>query len=169
MRINRCSEVMLMLCLSLASTSLFSQEAYKWVDEQGKVHYGDKPPQNASNPVPVAIKPGPTQDQKQEAEEIQQKRVESAEAYETTRETRETSEAEEAKHLANEEKAKEQKQELMHVATCVLLSQEDYYLFDHNDEEGWPHYVLSKELPDYNLEQQEEWLKRLIITYFEQV
>ena len=64
---------------------------------------------------------------------------------------------------------KEQKQDLMHVATCVLLSQEDYYLFDHNDEEGWPHYVLSKELPDYNLEQQEEWLKRLIITYFEQV
>lgn len=64
---------------------------------------------------------------------------------------------------------KEQKQDLMHVATCVLLSQEDYYLFDHNDDEGWPHYVLSKELPDYNLGQQEEWLKRLIINYFEQV
>jgi hypothetical protein len=62
---------------------------------------------------------------------------------------------------------KEQKQDLMHVATCVLLSQEDYYLFDHNDEEGWPHYVLAKELPDYDLLQQELWLKKLVVQYFE--
>ncbi len=62
---------------------------------------------------------------------------------------------------------KEQKQDLMHVATCVLLSQEDYYLFEKNDDDGWPHYVLIRELPDYNLEQQEEWLKHLIIRYFD--
>ena len=63
--------------------------------------------------------------------------------------------------------SKEQKQDLMHVATCVLLSQEEYYLFEKNDEEGWPHYVLARELPDYNLQQQEEWLKHLIVQYFE--
>ncbi len=62
---------------------------------------------------------------------------------------------------------KEQKQDLMHVATCVLLSQEDYYLFDHNDEEGWPHYVLTKPLPEYDLLQQELWLKKLVVKYFE--
>lgn len=62
---------------------------------------------------------------------------------------------------------KEQKQDLMHVATCVLLSQEDYYLFEKNDEEGWPHYVLAKELPDYDLLQQELWLKKLVVDYFE--
>ena len=70
--------------------------------------------------------------------------------------------------FADEKKfTKEQKQDLMHVATCVLLSQEEYYLFDYNDEEGWPHYVLTKELPDYDLFQQELWLKKLVVKYFE--
>ncbi len=63
---------------------------------------------------------------------------------------------------------KEQKQDLMHVATCVLLSQEDYYIWEKNDEEGWPHYVLTKELPDYDMLQQELWLKKLVVKYFEQ-
>ena len=64
---------------------------------------------------------------------------------------------------------KEQKQDLMHVATCVLLTQEEYYMFEKNDEEGWPHYVLVKELPDYDMKQQEEWLRHLIVRYFENV
>lgn len=63
---------------------------------------------------------------------------------------------------------KEQKQDLMHVATCVLLSQEDYYLFKENDEEGWPHYVLAKELPDYVGMQQDIWLRKLVLRYFEE-
>jgi len=61
---------------------------------------------------------------------------------------------------------KEQKQDLMHVATCILLSQEDYYVFDKNDDEGWPHFKLIKELPEFDLVQQEEWLKHLIVRYF---
>lgn len=63
---------------------------------------------------------------------------------------------------------KEQKQDLMHVATCVLLAQEDYYIWEKNDEEGWPHYVLTKDLPDYDLLQQELWLKKLVVDYFEE-
>lgn len=63
---------------------------------------------------------------------------------------------------------KEQKQDLMHVATCILLSKEDYYVFEKNDEEGWPHYLLVKELPDYDLLQQELWLKKLVVDYFDE-
>ena len=40
--------------------------------------------------------------------------------------------------------------------------------FDFVDEEGWPHYVLTKELPDYDLLQQELWLKKLVVQYFEE-
>ena len=68
--------------------------------------------------------------------------------------------------LEDKKFTKEQKQDLMHVATCVLLSQEEYYLFEKNDSEGWPHYVLVKELPDYDLLQQELWLKKLVVQYF---
>jgi hypothetical protein len=107
MYINFYSKAILMLCLSLASPSLFSQEAYKWVDEQGNVHYGDKPPENVSNPVPVAIEPGPSQEKIQEAEEIKEKRIENAETYEANREVRE---AEKAERLANEQKVNETKQ-----------------------------------------------------------
>lgn len=61
---------------------------------------------------------------------------------------------------------KEQKQDLMHVATCILLSQDEYYVFDKNDDDGWPHFKLIRELPDYDLIRQEQWLKELIVRYF---
>ena len=35
---------------------------------------------------------------------------------------------------------KEQKQDLMHVAVCSLLSPSGYYELEMVDEEGWPHY-----------------------------
>src|SRR5689334_23654099 len=35
---------------------------------------------------------------------------------------------------------KEQKQDLMHVAVCSLLSQSGYYELERTDEEGWPHF-----------------------------
>ena len=35
------------LCLAVACTS-YAGELYKWVDDQGRVHYGDKPPDNAN-------------------------------------------------------------------------------------------------------------------------
>ena len=41
----------LALILATACTAA-SAQAYRWVDEKGKVHYGDRPPSNASAYVP---------------------------------------------------------------------------------------------------------------------
>ena len=52
---------------------------------------------------------------------------------------------------------KEQKQDLMHVAVCTLLSKEGYYEFTGRD--GWPHFKA--------LLLQELLLKECVIKYFE--
>ena len=63
---------------------------------------------------------------------------------------------------------KEQKQDLMHVATCSLLSQSGYYELERVDEEGWPHFKQLKSLPVMPLKEQEDFLKDHILLYFEQ-
>lgn len=63
---------------------------------------------------------------------------------------------------------KEEKQELMHVATCKLLSMDGYYQLSHTDEDGWPHYINVAQLPKVNLKEQEEMLKKNIVRYFEE-
>lgn len=61
---------------------------------------------------------------------------------------------------------KEQKQDLIHVGICTLLSQANYYTFLDNDEDGWPHFEYNREMPKLNNEQQEQLLKKMIIKYF---
>jgi hypothetical protein len=56
----------------------------------------------------------------------------------------------------------------MHLATCKLLSLEGYYVPDHIDGEGWPHYTLVKKPPFTDLMSQENILRGLIVKYFEQ-
>jgi hypothetical protein len=63
---------------------------------------------------------------------------------------------------------KQEKLELMHIATAKLLSFEGYYEFEKTDEEGWPHYKLSATPPYLDLTTQEELLKRLVVRYFEE-
>ncbi|GIV34094.1 MAG: hypothetical protein KatS3mg031_1629 [Chitinophagales bacterium] len=62
---------------------------------------------------------------------------------------------------------KEEKQYLMHVAVCRLLSQEGYYVFQGLDEDGWPHYAPIRQLPPMHADEQEYLLKKLIIRYFD--
>ena len=64
--------------------------------------------------------------------------------------------------------SKEQKQDLMHVAVCSLLSKSGYYEFDGADKDGWPHFRQLKAMPDMNLMEQENFLKDHILLYFEQ-
>ena len=64
---------------------------------------------------------------------------------------------------------KEQKQDLMHVAVCSLLSQSGYDKIDNHDDEGWPHFQQLKPLPQYNMIEQENFLKDHILLYFEEV
>lgn len=64
---------------------------------------------------------------------------------------------------------KEQKQDLMHVAVCTLLSQSGYYQVEDYDQDGWPHFVQLKALPEYNMVEQENFLKDHILLYFENI
>jgi hypothetical protein len=36
--------------------------------------------------------------------------------------------------------SKEEKQDLMHIAVCTLLSYDGYYEFVGRDDDGWPHF-----------------------------
>ncbi len=62
---------------------------------------------------------------------------------------------------------KEQKQDLMHVAVCTVLSQSGYYELEYHDKEGWPHFKQLKEMPSLNLIEQENFLKDHILLYFD--
>jgi hypothetical protein len=64
---------------------------------------------------------------------------------------------------------KSEKQDLMHIATCRLLSSFGYYELVGLDEEGWPHWKLVKELPRMNLGEQDYLLKQAAIEYFREV
>lgn len=63
---------------------------------------------------------------------------------------------------------KDEKQDLIHVAVCKLLSEEGYYEFKGVDKDNWPHYTPTKKMPHIKIGQQETLLKQLIIKYFEQ-
>lgn len=62
---------------------------------------------------------------------------------------------------------KEQKQDLMHVATCKLFSLSGHYELERVDDEGWPHYRLVTPVPFANLKEQERMLKWHILEYFD--
>lgn len=62
---------------------------------------------------------------------------------------------------------KEEKQDLMHIAICKVLSLSDYYTLEGLDEDGWPHWKLIKKLPRFDLLEQEKLLKMHVIEYFE--
>jgi hypothetical protein len=62
---------------------------------------------------------------------------------------------------------KEQKQDLMHIAICKVLSYAGFYELEGLDEEGWPHWKLIKKVPHVDLLEQEKLLKMQVIEYFE--
>jgi hypothetical protein len=68
----------------------------------------------------------------------------------------------------NQKFTKEQKQDLMHVAICTLLSPSGYYELEKKDEEGWPHFRQLKPMPDMNPVEQENFLKDHVLLYFEE-
>lgn len=62
--------------------------------------------------------------------------------------------------------SKDQKQDLMHIATCRLLSTYGYYELEGTDEDGWPHWKLKQNLPKMSLGEQDYLLKNAVIEYF---
>jgi hypothetical protein len=63
---------------------------------------------------------------------------------------------------------REEKQDLLHIAACKVLSLAGYYSLEGRDEDGWPHWKASGKLPHLSLGEQEKLLKMCVIDYFEQ-
>ena len=63
--------------------------------------------------------------------------------------------------------SKEEKQDLMHIGTCKVLSLSGYYELEGTDKEGWPHWKLVKTIPALTLDEQEKMLKMHVLEYFE--
>lgn len=63
---------------------------------------------------------------------------------------------------------KEEKQDLLHVAVCTLLSRIGYYNFVARDEDGWPHFERTRKYVSHKGEEQEKLLKNLVLQYFEE-
>lgn len=61
---------------------------------------------------------------------------------------------------------KEEKQDLMHIAVCTLLSRDGYYEWEGLDTEGWPHFKPLKNFKEKGVDKQEQYLKEKIIQYF---
>lgn len=66
------------------------------------------------------------------------------------------------------EYSKEEKQDAMHVGICTLLIPSGYYIHDGYDVDGWPHFTQTKDLPNNNLIEQENFLKDHVLLYFAQ-
>lgn len=64
---------------------------------------------------------------------------------------------------------KEQKQDLMHVGICTLLSKAGYYTYLTDDEDGWPHFEYNRNLPKLTATEQDNLLKKMIIEYFKEL
>jgi hypothetical protein len=63
--------------------------------------------------------------------------------------------------------SKEQKQDLMHIAICTVLSPSGFYELSGVDEDGWPHFRQLKAMPEMNPIEQENFLKDHILLYFQ--
>ena len=62
--------------------------------------------------------------------------------------------------------SKDEKQDLMHIATCRLLSTYGYYELEGVDDEGWPHWKLIQTLPKMTLGEQDYLMKQAAVEYF---
>ena len=62
---------------------------------------------------------------------------------------------------------KDEKQDLMHIAVCRLLSNYGYYELEGLDQDGWPHWKLVNKLPPLTLREQDLLLKQAAVEYFE--
>ena len=64
--------------------------------------------------------------------------------------------------------SKEEKQDVLHIAICKVLSLAGYYELEGHDADGWPHWVATRKLPHFDLLEQEKLLKIQILEYFKQ-
>lgn len=124
-------------------------EIYKWVDEDGRVHYGEKPPvEDASK---VEIKDSPRVDDSLQQQSIDQQKL--LQIYE------------EERNLKKEEKLKAEKEKAERKKQCQYLASELSDLkqggmaFYDLDEKGERKYYSEAELASYIGQKQKEYDK----------
>ncbi len=61
---------------------------------------------------------------------------------------------------------KDEKLNLMHIAICRLLEPYGYYEFDFFDDDKWPHYKTTDQLPTLKPGEQTVLMKEAIVAYF---
>jgi hypothetical protein len=64
---------------------------------------------------------------------------------------------------------KEEKQDLIHLAICKVLSYSGYYTYAGTDADGWHHYESGSAVPQLAILEQEQLLKAHVIHHFEQI
>ena len=67
-----------------------------------------------------------------------------------------------------EDFSKEEKEYLLHIATCRLMSLEGYFKFEKNDEDGWPHWTEIKPFSGSE-EEKEKYLMIMAVSYFDNI
>ncbi len=65
--------------------------------------------------------------------------------------------------------SKEEKQDLLHIAACRLLSYDGYYVFEGLDADEWPHWKLAKPFGIKGEAEQERYMKQLVVRYFKEM
>ena len=68
--------------------------------------------------------------------------------------------------LCSKNFTKEEKEDLIHIAICKVLSLSGYYQLMGTDKEGWPHWENVQAIPSLPLKEQELLLKAHVIHYF---
>lgn len=63
--------------------------------------------------------------------------------------------------------SKDQKLDVMHIAICTLMEPYGFYEYTGHDDDSWPHFALVKELPVLKPEEQEIFMKKAILEYFD--
>ncbi len=141
----RCASLAL---LSITGASLHAG-VYKWVDEQGKVHYGDRPESAQSQQLQIQSAPPPDPDAVERMERSQRMLNEYSDDQAEQKKKREAREQEEARRKANCELARKRLDDYEHASTL--------YVTDPNGERRYMNEDEQKKALDISRAEVKKW------------
>lgn len=65
--------------------------------------------------------------------------------------------------------SKEEKQDLLNIALCAILSKGSFYTFLKKDSNNWPHWKQVRPIPQMSHSEQDVFLKKHILHYFSEI
>ena len=137
----------LLLWLAAAGASA---EVYKWVDEQGEVHYGDRPPVEGARADTLALPPAPSRDAEQVEREFMRQRL--LDAFEAERR--------EAEQARTEAKAAKRDRELRCARLAEQLARFERANIVYNEGDDGERIYMSDEERRRAARQARDWMTR---------